>query len=170
MKEKNKISKAAKAISGINQKVFLVGGAGGMTIMTLLILSDVVMRSFFNRPIMSSYELVMFLMSIVVFASFGHAQSEKKIVKIEVVVSLLPKKIQTLLDIITSFLSLCIILLIAWRNAIRCIELYHEAVFSPILHIPIYPFYGVAAFGFLSLSSVIFMDILESCESWGQKE
>ena len=140
-----------------------------MTLMTILILCDVAMRSFFNRPIMSSYELVMFLMSIVVFTSFGFAHSEKKIVKIEVVVSHLPSKLQNLFEIITSFLSLGIIVLIAWRSLVRCIELHQEGLISPILHIPIYPFYGIAALGFLLLASVIFVNILEYFRT-GDKE
>ena len=170
MKDQGKIYKSAKAIRSLSRIIFLVGGAGGMMVMTMLLLCDVLMRSFFNRPIMSSYELVMFLMSIIVFASFGYAQSEKKIVKIELVVSFLPRRFQIFLEIITSFLSLGIVLLIAWRSVVRCIELHQEAIISPILHMPVYPFYGVAAFGFLSLSLVIFMHILEYFEKWGEKE
>ncbi|MDB9822287.1 TRAP transporter small permease [Deltaproteobacteria bacterium] len=170
MKDHGKIHNSSKAIRRISRMIFLVGGAGGMTVMTLLILCDVGMRSFFNRPIMSSYEMVMFLMSVVVFASLGYTQSEKKVVRIELVVSLLPGKLQVLFEIITSFLSLGIVLLIAWRNVVRCMELRQEQVISPVLHLPVYPFYGVAAFGFLLLSSVIFMDILESFETFGEKE
>lgn len=170
MKYRDKIHKSAKAIRRISRIIFLIGGAGGMIVMTLLILCDVGMRSFFNRPIMSSYELVMFLMSVIVFATLGYTQSEKKIVRIELVISLLPGKIQALLKIITSCLSLGIVLLIAWRNIVRCLELHQERIISPVLHMPVYPFYGVAAFGFLVLSLVILIDILESFETWGGKE
>jgi TRAP-type C4-dicarboxylate transport system permease small subunit len=170
MKYRDKIHKSVKAIRRFSRIIFLIGGAGGMIIMTLLILCDVGMRSLFNRPIMSSYELVMFLMSIVVFATFGYAQSEKKIVKIELVISILPGKFQALLATVTSCLSLGIVLLIAWRNIVRCLELHKERIISPVLHMPVYPFYGVAAFGFLVLSLVLFMDILESMETWGGKE
>jgi len=170
MKDQNKTDKLIKVIRSISRIIFFVGGMGGMIVMTALILCDILMRSFFNRPIMSSYELVMFLMSIVVFASFGYAQSEKKTVRIELIVSLLPRKLQSLLEIITSFLSLGIVLLIAWRNVVRCMELHQEAIISPILHIPVYPFYGVAAFGFLSLSLVVLTDILESLGTWDKKE
>lgn len=170
MKDQCDKHKSTKAIRSLSRMTFLVGGAGGMTVMTMLILCDVLMRSIFNRPIMSSYELVMFLMSVVVFSSFGYTQNENKIVKIELVVSRLPRGFQTLLEIVTSFLSLGIVLLITWRNIVRCMELYQEHIISPILHIPVYPFYGMAAFGFLLLSSVIFMRILESIEKWSERE
>jgi TRAP-type C4-dicarboxylate transport system permease small subunit len=115
---------------------------------------------------MSSYELVMFLMAVVVFTAISYTQSEKSIVKIELVVSRLPKKAQASLEIVTSFLSLGLVLLIAWRNVIRSIELRHEQIISPILHVPVYPFYLVVAFGFVLLSLVLLADILESWGSW----
>lgn len=138
--------------------------------MVLLILCDVGMRSLFNRPLMSSYELVMFLMVVVVFTALSYTQSEKSIVRIELVISRLPKKAQAFLEIITSFLSLGLVLLIAWRNVVRSIELRHEHIISPILHVPVYPFYLIVAFGLVLLSLVLLADILESFSRWPRGE
>lgn len=138
--------------------------------MVLLILYDVGMRNLFNRPLMSSYELVMFLMVVVVFTALSYTQSEKSIVKIELVVSQLPKKAQAFLEIITSFLSLGLVLLVAWRNVVRSIELRHEHLISPILHVPVYPFYLVVAFGLVLVSLVLFVEILESLSRWRKGE
>jgi len=166
MRNQAKLTALAIKIRRLSRSIFLVGGVGCMVGMVLLILYDVGMRSLFNRPLMSSYELVMFLMAIVVFTAISYTQSEKSIVKIELVVSRLPKKAQAFLEIVTSFLSLGLVLLIAWRNVVRSIELRHEQIISPILHMPVYPFYLVVAFGFVLLSLVLLVDILESWGSW----
>jgi TRAP-type C4-dicarboxylate transport system permease small subunit len=170
MRTQAKLANLATAIRRLCRRIFLIGGAGCMVVMVLLILYDVGMRSLFNRPLMSSYELVMFLMVVVVFTALAYTQSEGSIVKIELVVSRLPKKVQAVLEIVTSFLSLGLILLIAWRNVVRSIELRHEHLISPILHMPVYPFYLVVAFGLVLLSLVLFVEILESVGRWRKGE
>jgi TRAP-type C4-dicarboxylate transport system permease small subunit len=161
-----KLTAFAMVIRRLCRRIFLVGGAGGMVVMVILILCDIGMRNLFNRPLMSSYELVMFLMVIVVFTALGYTQSEESIVKIELVVSRLPKKVQAFLEMGTSFLSLGLILLIAWRNVVRSIELSHEHVISPILHVPVYPFYMVVTFGLVLVSLALFVEMLESLTRW----
>jgi len=119
---------------------------------------------------MSSYELVMFLMVGVVFTALGYTESEGSIVKIELVVSRFPRKAQALIEMGTSFLSLGLVLLMAWRNVVRSLELRHEHIVSPILYVPVYPFYLVVAFGLFLLSLVLFVEILESLSRWRKGE
>lgn len=157
-----KLARFSKAVRSLTRVVFLIWGVGGILAMVLLIIYDVGMRSLFNKPMMSSYELTMFLMSIVVFTAFGYTQSERNIVRIELVVSRFPRKIQTILEIIMSILSLGLSVLISWQCFIRAIGLRQEHLVSPILSIPVYPFYLVGALGFALLSLVLISDILES--------
>lgn len=141
-----------------------------MVVMVLLILVDVGMRNLFNRPLMSTYELVMFLMVVVVFPALSYTQSEGNMVKIELVISRFPRKAQAFLEIGISFLSLGLVLLMAWRNVVRSMELRHEHIVSPILYVPVYPFYLVVAFGLILLSLVLFVEILESLSRWRKGE
>lgn len=170
MRNQGKLKALAMTIRHLTRVIFLVGGGGCMVGMVLLILYDVVMRNLFNRPLMSSYELVMFLMVVVVFTALAYTQSEGNTVKIELVVSRLPQKAQAFLGIGTSFLSLGLVLLMAWRNVVRSIELRHEHIVSPILYVPVYPFYLVVAFGLALLSLVLFVEILESLTRWCRGE
>lgn len=166
MRYQAKLPALALAIRRLCRKIFIVGGGGGMVVMVLLILCDVGMRNLVNRPLMSSYELVMFLMVVVVFTALAYTQSERSIVKIELVTSRLSKKAQAFLEMGTSILSLGLILLITWRNVVRGIELRHEHVLSPILGVPVYPFYLVVSFGLVLVSLVLFVEILESLTRW----
>jgi TRAP-type C4-dicarboxylate transport system permease small subunit len=170
MRNQAKLTALAIAIRRLCRRIFLVGGVGCMVSMVLLILYDIVMRNLFNRPLMSSYELVMFLMVGVVFTALGYTQSEGSIVKIELVVSRFPRKVQALIEMGTSFLSLGLVLLMAWRNVVRSMELRHEHIVSPILYVPVYPFYLVVAFGLVFLSLVLFVEILESLSRWRKGE
>lgn len=170
MRNPLKLTVLAIAVRRLCRRIFLVGGVGCMLGMVLLILYDVGMRNLFNRPLMSSYELVMFLMVVVVFTALSYTQSEGSIVKIELMVSRLPKKVQAFFEMGTSLLSLGLFLLIAWRNVVRSIELHHEHLISPILHVPVYPFYLVVGFGTGLLSLVLFVEFLESMNRWRKGE
>ena len=170
MENQSKLTALATGIRRLCRRTFLVVGVSCMVCMVLLILYDVGMRNLFNRPLMSSYELVMFLMVVVVFTALAYTQSEGSIVKIELLVSRMPKKVQAFFEMGTSFLSLGLILLIAWRNVVRSIELRHEHIISPILHVPVYPFYLVVAFGLALLSLVLSVEILESLSRWRRGE
>jgi TRAP-type transport system small permease protein len=166
MRNQTKLTALALAIRRLCRRIFLVGGAGGMVVMMLLILCDIGMRNLFNRPLMSGYELVMFLMVVVVFTALPYTQSEGSIVKIELVVSRLPKKAQAFLEMGTAILSLGLLLLIAWRNVVRGIELRQEHLVSPILGVPVYPFYLVVSFGLVLVCLALFVEILESSTRW----
>ncbi|NWG02144.1 MAG: TRAP transporter small permease [Syntrophaceae bacterium] len=166
MENQTKLTALATAIRRLCRRIFLIAGAGSMVVMVLLILCDVGMRNLFNRPLMSTYELVMFLMVVVVFPALSYTQSEGNIVKIELVVSRFPKKAQAFLEMGVSFLSLGLVLLIAWRNAVRAVELRHEHLVSPILHVPVYPFYLAVTLGMILVSLVLFVEVLESLSRW----
>jgi TRAP-type C4-dicarboxylate transport system permease small subunit len=100
----------------------------------------------------------------------SYTQSEGNMVKIELVISRFPRKAQAFLEIGISFLSLGLVLLMAWRNVVRSMELRHEHIVSPILYVPVYPFYLVVAFGLILRSLVLFVEILESLSRWRKGE
>jgi len=62
-------------------------GRGILALMVLLITADVVMRYFFNSPIKGSYELVQFMLSMIVFLGLAFMQTKKGHVSVSLLTS-----------------------------------------------------------------------------------
>jgi TRAP-type C4-dicarboxylate transport system permease small subunit len=151
-----------RKIHGFSRLVYTIGGAGGMIGLTFLIVADVCLRYLFNHPIVSSNELVMFMMAIVVFSALSYTETLDGHVRIDLVISSLPRRVQGALRGLTSILSLVLFALIAQQNIVRAKSLRIEGLTSPILHVPVYPFYLFVAFGCALLCLVLLVNIVAS--------
>ena len=138
----------AKKIGAANTWLAKAGGYVLLCMMVLTI-SDVIGRYFFNSPVTGAYEITEVMMVTVIFLFIGYTQAEKGHISIDLVVRLLPKKVRTTIDIITHLLSLFIIILIAWMNILRCLELMRRNEVTAILYIPVSPFVLILAIGCL---------------------
>jgi len=151
-----------RIIHGFSRVVYIIGGAGGMLGLTFVIVADVGLRYLFNRPIVSTHELVMFLMAIVVFSALSYTETVDGHVRIDLVVSRMPQRAQGALRGVTSILSLGLFALIAQQNIVRARGLWLEGLTSSILHVPVYPFYLFVAFGCALLCLVLLIDVVVS--------
>lgn len=158
-----------RIIHRCSRVVYIIGGAGGMVALMLLIVADVCLRYLFNRPIASSNELVMFLMAVVVFSALSYTETADGHVIIDLFVSRLPRRAQTALRGITSIISLALFALIAQQNLVRAKALQAEGLTSSILHVPVYPFYLFAAFGCALLCVVLLIHVLVSLIPKGEE-
>jgi TRAP-type C4-dicarboxylate transport system permease small subunit len=115
-------------------------------VMMALTAADVVCRYFFNAPISGAFEIVQYLMAIVVFtglpvttASDGH-----------LAVSLIPRtmsgRIGRMHRIFVRLLSSVALLLIAWRMTVQAQILDGSQAISGYLQVPLAPIAGVMAF------------------------
>jgi TRAP-type C4-dicarboxylate transport system permease small subunit len=158
-----------RIIHRCSRVVYIIGGAGGMVALMFLIVADVCLRYLFNRPITSSNELVMFLMAVVVFSALSYTETVDGHVIIDLVISRLPRRAQTALRVITSTLSLALFALIAQQNIVRAKAQQTEGLRSPILHVPVYPFYLFVAFGCALLCAVLLIHVLVSLMPRGEE-
>jgi TRAP-type C4-dicarboxylate transport system permease small subunit len=123
--------------------------AGGYVLLCMMVLtvSDVIGRYFFNSPVTGAYEITEVMMVTVVFLFIGYTQAQKGHISIDFVIQLLPQKMRMTIDIVTHLVSLFIMLLIAWMNILRCLELMRINEVTPILHFPVSPFLLIVAIG-----------------------
>jgi TRAP-type C4-dicarboxylate transport system permease small subunit len=150
-----------RIIYGFSKVIYVICGAGCMLGLMFLIVTDVGLRYLFNRPIVSSYELIMFMMVIVVFSALSYTATEDGHVTVDLVVLRLPKGVQRFLKVLTSLLSVGLFALMAQQSIVRANALRLEGLISQILHIPVYPFYFFTAFGSALLSLVLLLNILD---------
>lgn len=144
-------------------RLYWVAGSA-IVAMMLLTCTDVVLR-YFRKPIPGTYELVCFLGAVAVAFAMAHTSVEKGHVAVSFVVSLLPQRIQGLIESITTSFGLIFFVLIAWQSFIYANDLRLSGEVSLTLELPFYPFvYGIsfsAAIVCLILLSNLFNNLLK---------
>lgn len=129
-------------------------------ILMLLTTADVALRYLLNRPIAGAFELVEFMIVIVAFLTMAHTQTEKGHISVEFVMARLPQRFQIVINRIISFLSLGLLSLITWRTVVLAQSTRVALERSPLLHLPVYIFMLVAAFGCVLFCLALLVDVV----------
>ncbi|MCP3875383.1 MAG: TRAP transporter small permease, partial [Desulfobacteraceae bacterium] len=132
-----------------------------LTGMMLLTVVDVIGR-FFKHPIFGSVELVGFFATIVVAAALPYTYKVEGHVGVEILVRLLSKKTQIIIDIFTRTLSLVLFCLITWQMFLYAKDIHHTGEVSMNLEFPIYYIVYLLAFGLLAFSITILETIFKN--------
>ena len=94
-------------------------GASIIAVMMVLTAVDVVLRYFFDRPVAGSFELTEYMMVIAISLTLAYCAIMKGHVRVEVIVSLLPQRVQAVIRSIVTILVLGIFSLITWQSAVQ---------------------------------------------------
>lgn len=141
-------------VSGVLKTI----GAACLVGMTFLTCADVVGRAF-RHPIFGSVEIVGFMATIAVAMALPYTHKLKGHVGVEILVRLLPEKIQTVIDLCTHILSLGLFGLATWRMTLYAKTMQESGEVSISLELPEYVIIYVSAFCFLLFTLVILQDI-----------
>jgi TRAP-type C4-dicarboxylate transport system permease small subunit len=159
------LAKAAKFLNKLNRPIVNWLKNIAMIIlaaMMFLTATDVILRYIFNRPVTGAYELIEFMMAVLISFGLGYCAIEAGHVSVDLVVSHLSKRRQAIIGAITSLLSATLFLLITWQNVLFIKEYFESKLESAVLHIPVYPFIGAVAIGSAALFLVLIMDLFNS--------
>jgi len=152
----NIISKTLNKFSGFLKFI----GAIAITAMMLLTAVDVIGR-FFKYPIFGSVELVGFLATIIVAAALPYTYKVDGHVGVEILVRLLSKKTQLIIDLFTRTLTLFLFCLVTWQMFLYAGDIQKTGEVSMNLEFPIYYIIYLLAFGLLIFSITIIETIFE---------
>lgn len=136
-----------------------------LVVMVLTVTVDVGGHYLFQRPLTGSNDFVELMMVIVVFLGLGYCAAVEGNVRVDVVHSRLPKRVQAGLDIFTFAASTFIFALITWRLATRAWNIIQEPLSGPstgTLQIPHLTFIWLAAAGGLLLCLELLINIVHS--------
>jgi TRAP-type C4-dicarboxylate transport system permease small subunit len=150
-----------RTVCGISRAAIAVGLAILM-LMALFTLADVVGRSGFNKPITGAYELTELLFVVVVACVLGYSVILKSHVRIDLLVSHFPSRMQAAIDTISSLISSAVFFLISWRVFLQSLRVKSQAVTSGILDVPVYPFQFILAFGCLLIGAMFLIEFFRS--------
>ena len=144
-------------------------GVGVLAVMMLLTASDVILRYVFNQPIIGSYDLTEYMMAIVVSFSLAYCAFSKGHVRVDLIVSHLPRRLQAGIDSVTGLLGFILFSLITWQSFVYMKLLFASGLESTVLLIPRYPFAGLVCLGSAFLTIVLLVNFLEFLSQVVQK-
>jgi len=138
-----------------------VVGATALVIMMFMTGVDVTGRYLFNFPVPGSMELQMYLMAVVVGLALAYCALHKGHVRVELVISRLPRRAQLAMNIIASFVFLCLFIVITWRTVHRAQAMIAAQEESIYWGIPVSPFLLTVTVGCAVLCLVLLKDFIE---------
>ena len=110
-------------------------GAACLVGMTFLTCADVVGRAF-GYPIFGSVEIVGFMATLAVVMALPYTHQVNGHIGVELVVRLLSKKTQTIIEICTGILSLGLFALVTWRMFLYAHTMHKSGEVSMNLELP----------------------------------
>lgn len=122
--------------------------------MMLLTGLDVGMRYFLNAPIPGSFEIIQFIMPMVVTFGLAQCALKERHVQIDLITSLLPNRIQQYMKSISYLIMSAMFMLISWQSFVKANGMFSSGQYTEVLYLPIFPFVYVVAFGCAALSLV----------------
>lgn len=157
----NKIIYAVKRVVDPLARVINYVAAGILFLMMLMTAADVLLRYIFNRPISGTWELVSYMMAVMVGFGLSYCALVKGLISVEVFISRFSRRGQATVNCITYFLSFCFFSLVTWQSILYIKLMFKSNLVSAVLHIPAFPFIAALALGSLIFTLVILMNFLE---------
>ncbi|HSW57471.1 MAG TPA: TRAP transporter small permease [Dehalococcoidales bacterium] len=137
-------------------------GMAALTAIMFVITIDVVLRIALNRPIRGSIEIAELLMLPAVFLIIGLVQHLKTNISVDVLFTRFPVKMQAVVEFLITFLSLGICSLMLWQAFVFQRYLVDTHNMSVILKLQTAPFHVALVVGYLLISLVFLVQLIES--------
>jgi TRAP-type C4-dicarboxylate transport system permease small subunit len=136
-------------------------GAISLILLSLLTVGDVILRYFFNKPIVGSFELTEYLLIPIVFFSIPWTTKEKSNVRVDLIVGRFKDRRRLIIYAVSCFLSIIVTAVFAWFTVPQAIYIGKSNIHSEMLNIPAYPFYILTALGFFILFFILIDNLID---------
>lgn len=143
-------------------KCFSFFGALGLAAIAIMVTIDVIMRNFFEKPLIGTYEVIQFVMIIVIFFAIPYCQVKKQHVAVTIFSDLLKGKLKHILSSFTNLLSVIIYFLIAYTSFKATMGYWTAKQVSLVLLWPQWPFILLVAIGTTLYTGILLLDFLQS--------
>ena len=141
--------------------VVTISGIGLLALMFVMA-GDVLGRYLFNHPVPGAYELVEYLMAIIVPFSIAYSAAQKCHVGVDILVEKLPRRSRAVVDIITQIITIILAGFLIWQGWIGFFEAQTSSIRSAVLQIPNSPFLLAVPLGFIAFVVFMFVHIIEN--------
>ena len=137
--------------------------------MMLLGTADVMGRYLFNSPVTGTYEYFGVLLACIVLLGLAYTQAARGHVRIELVVSRLPSRLQTIFGFFTTIIALFISVLIFWEGLELVISNWHLGRLVQTIQVPLFIPRMFVPLGALVLCFVLLVQILQYIDKMRQR-
>jgi len=127
--------------------------------MMLLTTGEVIGRAVWSKPIPGSMELSSYTLAVFVLLGIAYTHQVKGHVRVSMLVSRLPERVQAALEVLMTLLSLCIVGIVAWQGWVLAME---EKAVSDMLRIPQAPFKFLVFVAGVSLCIELLIDLADA--------
>lgn len=148
-----------------NQTANKTANALAVTVIFLMmfyITADVGGRYFFSRPIPGTYEVSEMLMVFVVFFALAYTQSSRGHIRAEMLMTILPPRVQVLVDVFAHLVFLSIFVFFLVESTTQAISSWREKEFvTGLINIPRYPARWAIVVGIFLVCFQLVIDIVD---------
>lgn len=116
-------------------------------LMTILGFVDVVLRYFFNAPIMGVKEIQSYLVPVIVSLSLAITQHDKKHIRMEIIYDRLPERARRVADYLALSMSFVVWVLITWQSVVAGNHYISTGRVINMIHVNMGYVQYIAAFG-----------------------
>ena len=129
-------------------------------ILSLLTVSDVAGRYFFNSPVRGGLEMTELLLGCMVAFALIVVTNRGEHIVIDTLVGKLSRSVQRAVLMVTNLFSVLLFAIFTWQGTLYSLQSMEKEEFTPVLEIPIYPFKFLFFFGgFLTLLVVVIQTV-----------
>jgi len=127
--------------------------SGALGIMILFVVSNILSRFLFKKPLPGTIEIIELTAVVIVFFSVAYTESKRAHIYVEILVSRLSRRRQAILASTMCFIATAFFAAMGWRGGVLALSyLFPNIRETYVLSIPIAPFMFVIAFGSLVLA------------------
>lgn len=161
-----------KIIRGIN-RVFTWVCMALIAALMLLMVAEVLRRAIFNRSILGSTEWAQVLL-VCNMTAFGAAVLSNRQIKVNMLTTRFPMKVQVVLDLVMLILTFATITVLSWQQFNYAIKSYNTHIFYNNINLPQWPFVALFSLGYavaaLTILSIVIRKIVSICNGEWEKE
>jgi len=147
-------------------RVLGIIGTSFMIFLMLLTVADIFLRYFFNAPITGATEISRLMMIVIVFPALGWAAIDRAHVRVDLIVSRMPSRVQRIFGSITFLIALVTFCIITWQSFLEAAVVNRQ---TSLIKLPFAPFYWIMAGGLaifcLAIAALIIEDITKAVKN-----
>ncbi len=132
-----------------------------LVLVMLVIVANIFMRAWW-KPLTGSYELVEILGAVILSMGVAYCAVNRGHVTVSLLVDSLPPRVQNIVEIITSAISLTFISLISWGLLQYASNVHRRNLSTSSLDIPLYPVYYLVACGMIMLALTVLVELIKN--------
>src|SRR3990172_7038149 len=155
-------------ISELLRRVLMIAGGVSLLTLTLLATMNVALR-IFQVPVGGTYEVVSFLGAIVTAGALGYTQKRKDHIVVDILSEKFPVPVKRVLDRVSYAFILVFFSIVSWQTFVYGKRLLRTGELSETLKIAYYPFVFLVSLGFAVLALTIFLDLIGTVWTRGEK-